>query len=408
MHAPPRHQRGRRIVCAAALVLSACATAHHHPALPRSVNNATPPIRHDLWRPLHKGHADLSSGVYIRVDDDLVINAPLPIVLRRTYNSGDQHSRHFGMDATHPGEWWIHGNSDPRVPWGELILADGGRIRFTRISPGETRVGAILRHDSTPTQFNGALLRWAGSKWEMQLADGSTASFLDCRGRPYVCSLIERRDSDGHRVQYVRDSAGVLQKMESEEQSIAFEYDDHKRIARAYDTLGREVRYTYDDGGCLIRVESSNDVTREYRYDARNHLTRVQEPGRIVDNWFDDAGRWARQTVKSSEDDNDPYVATAHYVVKDGSIVEASFDEGGGLQVYKFNAHHYVTSETFYADSPHPVVFAYDVDPVTSVSHGATMSCKGPSGPVARSAQLSVHDDATKAAMIQSFCLPRH
>ncbi len=408
MHAPPRHQRGRRIVCAAVLVLSACTTADHHPALPRSVSNATPPIRHDLWRPLHKGHADLSSGVYIREDDDLVINAPLPIVLRRTYNSGDQQSRHFGMDATHPGEWWIYGNGDPRVPWGELILADGGRIRFTRISPGETRVGAILRHDSTPTQFNGALLRWAGSKWEMQLADGSTASFLDCHGRPYACSLIERRDSDGHRVKYVRDSVGVLQKMESEEQSIAFEYDDHKRIARAYDTLGREVRYTYDDGGCLISVKSSNDVTREYRYDARNHLTRVQEPGRIVDNWFDDAGRWARQTVKSSEDDNDPYVATAHYVVKDGSIVEASFDEGGGLEVYKFNAHHYVTSETFYADSPHPVVFAYDVDPVTNVSHGATMSCKGPSGPVARTAQLSVHDDATKAAMIQSFCLPRH
>ena len=63
--------------------------------------------------------------VYTREDDDLFMNTANPIVLRRTYQSADQHSRQFGVNATHPGEWWLHGDGDQRVPWGELILPDG-------------------------------------------------------------------------------------------------------------------------------------------------------------------------------------------------------------------------------------------------------------------------------------------
>ncbi len=223
-------------------------------------------VSHQLWRPRHQGGADLSTGVYTREDDDLVVNTPLPVVLRRTYNSGDGRSRPFGFDMTHPGEWWLYGDGDPRVPWADLILADGGRIHFIRISPGDTQEHAVLRHDSTPTEFNGALLLWTGSRWEMRFRDGSTASFLDCQAPHEVCSLVERRDADGHRITYVRDSSGVLLRMESEGQSIAFDYDDHKRIVRAYDTSGREVLYTYDDGGRLVRAAGPGGIVRDYEY----------------------------------------------------------------------------------------------------------------------------------------------
>src|SRR2546423_2854106 len=170
----------------------------------------------------------------------------MPIVLRRTYMSGDHRSRQFGIAAMHPGEWWIYGDNDPRIPWGDLILADGGRIRFTRISPGDRQEGAVLRHDSTPSEFNGAILSWNGSRWEMRFRDEALAVFLDCQGHHDICSLVDRRDPQGHRIAYVRDASGTLLRMESEGQSIAFDYDDQKRIIRAYDTARHAVLYTYD------------------------------------------------------------------------------------------------------------------------------------------------------------------
>ena len=392
---------------------AACTTANHQTptaALARQPAPSTIPaaVSHRPWRPLHKGGADLSTGVYVREDDDLVVNTKLPIVLRRTYNSGDAVSRQFGLDATHPGEWWIYGDGDRRIPWGDLILATGGRIHFTRISPGDTQTGAVLRHDSTPTEFNGALLSWTGSLWEMQFRDGSVASFLDCQKDQEVCSLVERRDPDDHRIAYVRDQSGLLLKMESEGQSIAFDYDDRKRIVRAYDTSQREVSYAYDDRGRLVRATGSDGIVRTYEYNDRNNLVRVREPGRIVQNWFDDAGRWMKQVVKDSEQDDDPYMATARYVVEGASIIEADFDEGDGLTVYRYNTRHYEVSETLDADGPAPIVFAYNLDPVSNVSNGVTMTCRGPSGSITRAVPLaSARDDGAKDALIREICLPR-
>jgi YD repeat-containing protein len=221
------------------------------------------------------------------------------------------------------------------------------------------------------------------------------------------CSLIERRDPDGHRIDYVRDASGLLQRMTSEGQSIAFDYDDRKRIVRARDTSEREVTYTYDEGGRLVRAVTSDGTVRDYTYDARNNLTRIQEPGRIVENWFDGNDHWTKQVVRDSEDDPDPYIATARYVVENGSIVETDFDEGDGLEVFRFNPKHYIASETLFADSSTPVTFTYDLDPATNVSRGASMSCTGPGGPVTRAVHLTSHDDAAKAQAIDSACVLR-
>jgi YD repeat-containing protein len=404
--APIRNMTGSIVWTATFVALTACTIRDHQPPIP-SPPTAAATVPHTSWRPLHKGFADLSSGVYIREDDDLVVDTPFPIVLRRTYNSGDAHSRQFGMDGTHPGEWWIYGNSDPRVPWGDLILADGGRIRFTRISPGETREGAVLRHESTPTEFNGARLQWTGSMWQMTFRNGSTASFLDCHGLAKSCSLIERRDPDGHTITLARDQSGLLLRMESEGQSIAFDYDERKRIVRAYDTSHEEVAYRYDEGGRLISATRSDGTARRYAYDSRNHLMRIEEPGRIVENLFDDSGRWSHQVVKDSEVDPDPYIASAHYVVANGSVVESDFDEGDGLNVRRYNAQRYIVSETLFADSSTPVTFRYDLNPLSNASEEAAMSCTGPFGPVTREVQLTVHDDAMKARAIQADCVLR-
>ena len=109
--------------------------------------------------------------------------------------------------------------------------------------------------------------------------------------------------------------------------------------------------------------------------------------------------------VKTSEQDDDPYVARAHYVIEGGSIVEADFAEGDGLVVRKYNAQHYVTSETLDADGPEPILFVYDRDPISNVVTGAKMSCVGSSGPTTRSVPLtSVDNDAMKDLLIAWNC----
>jgi YD repeat-containing protein len=369
---------------------------------PRS--SAPEAVPHAQWRPLHKGYGNLSSGTYIREDDDLVVDTPLPIVLRRTYNSADKHERQFGTNTTHPGEWWIYGKGDPAVPWGELILANGGRVHFTRISPGPTRDGAVLRNDTSPGEFNGAMLRWTGSVWEMRLRNGSLAIFASGAGPEKACALIERRDPDGHAITFVRDASGFVSRMESEGKSITVVYDDRHRVVRAYDSSKNEITYTYDDGGRLVRAEKSDGTVRRYAYDSRNYMTRIEEPGRIVENSFDESGRWVHQVVKDAEDDPDPYVATARYVVENGSVTEATFDEGDGLEVHRFNSEHYTVSETWFADTSTPVTFRYPLDS-SNGSTRAAMSCTGRFGPVTRDLPLSVEDEEAKLTAIMTTCV---
>src|SRR5262249_44338709 len=126
-------------------------------AEPSQSSTGAVPAR-EPYRSRHKGGVDLSTGVYTREDDDLVLDTPIRVVLRRSFLSGDHVSRAFGVGAMHPGEWWLYGDNDPRIPWADLILANGSRIHFTRTSPGNTQADAVLRHDSTPTEFNAALL----------------------------------------------------------------------------------------------------------------------------------------------------------------------------------------------------------------------------------------------------------
>jgi YD repeat-containing protein len=393
----------------ASTTFAACTTTSRQGSAGRSItepSRSTAAEYHGPWRPKHQGGADLSTGYYLREDDDLVIDTPMPIVLRRTHNSADTISRQFGVGAMHPAEMWIRGDSDPRIPWGELILATGSRIRFVRISAGDTQEGAVLRHDSTPTVYNGALLSWTGSLWEMRFTDGSIASFLDCPRDPAVCALVERRDADGHRIAYVRDQSGTLLRMESEGQHIGFDYDDHKRIVRAYDTRHREVRYTYDERGRLVRAAAGGGEVRRYAYDDHDRLSEIHEPGRIVQNWYDAGGRWAKQVVRDSDQDPDPYVATARYVVEGATVVESDFDEGDGHRITRYNANHYTVSETLAAGTPYAVVFSYQRDAVSNTLTGTTLSCAGPDGPVTRTVPLESTSDRARYALVRESCQP--
>jgi len=147
---------------------------------------------------------------------------------------------------------------------------------------------------------------------------------------------------------------------------------------------------------------------RDYRYDDRDELVAVREPGRLVENWFDTAGRVVRQEVRNSDDDPDPYVATVRYVLDGPSIIQTDFDEGDGVVRYRYNRDHYVADKTLYADSPAPVTFTYNRAANTNLFTTVTMSCVGQGGRVTRSeAVTSESQDSTEKAMMRTSCVPR-
>ena len=134
-------------------------------------------------------------------------------------------------------------------------------------------------------------------------------------------------------------------------------------------------------------------------------MNEVREPGRIVQNWYDASGRWARQIVKDSDQDPDPYIATAQYVVEGGSVVESDFDEGAGRRVRRYNAQHYTVSETLAAGTPYAVLFNYLRDGSNTLT-GATLSCAGADGPVTRSVPIDATSDRAKYALVRETCAP--
>ena len=332
---------------------------------------------------LHEGGIDPSMGLYVREDEDLIVADVFPLVLRRTYLSGDHVSRQFGVGGTHRGEWYLIGDS-AAYQWAELILADGGRVHFDRASPGTSSADARFEHRSSPTSFLDSQLERAGQEWALRFTDGSVASFRRCNpNNTDRCSLVEIRAPDGRRIRYVRDGSGFLTRIQGPTREIAFEYDPRGRIVRAYDSPLHEVLYSYDDLGRLIRVVSSDGTVRAYTYNARHEMITIDEPGWIINNTFDDAGRVVRQVTHLSSPERVVTFEFA-YTLVDGSIVQTDMTRNGRQTRSTYDSGHYELGETFDPDGPNPLSVTFDRHTATNRITALTLRCVGPNGRVTR------------------------
>jgi YD repeat-containing protein len=340
---------------------------------------------HDVaeYVPLHKGHVDISTGLYIRQDDDLFVGDAVALRLRRTYLSGDRVSRQFGVGTTHEGEWYLIGDGE-RFQWAALILADGGRIRFDRVSPGSFLSNALFQHRATPTQFFGSELGWVGFEWALRFRRGGLALFQACGpAAGSICSLIEFRAPDGRVIHYDRDHSGKLLAMRDASDRITFEYDDRQRIVTAADTLGHDVRYSYDDAGRLTSVTTSDGVTRSYTYSDRDEMLTIDEPKWFIENTFDGSGRCIRQVTKLPHR-TQPYVFEFAYTVIDGSVSETNVTENGRRTSYRFSPSHYMSAMVYDADRPAAATVTFDRDDRTNVALSMTIRCTGMGGHVVK------------------------
>jgi hypothetical protein len=153
---------------------------------------------------------NLSTGLYVRTDDDLSVEDP-SLSLTRTYRTRDDRLRPFGIGVSHSYNLYLVGDSET-FQWADLVLEDGGRIHFRRISAGRTLVNALYEHRESPTEFYGAHLQWNGGGWNIDLRDGGRYTFSACNPRgSEFCHLLAKRDAQGNEIALEYDAAGDLQ-----------------------------------------------------------------------------------------------------------------------------------------------------------------------------------------------------
>jgi len=334
---------------------------------------------HDLdpgYEPMHKGHISLSTGLYIREDEDLIVHGTPTLVLKRTYRSGFHIQREFGLGTWHNGGRLLEGDAD-RFSWVEFTDSDASNVRFERISPGTSYANALFEHRSSTSEWQGAQVGWVGSGWAVRRTDGTLLMFQSCghNDNPH-CWILSERDSDGHRITYKRDASGRLLSIEaSPERWIAFDYDNKSRITRAYSSDQQEVRYAYDERGRLSLVRDVKGDETAYKYSDRDEMIWIETPEMLIENTFDQAGRVVRQVDSYPNDIDEPYTFDFTYKVVDDAVVEAETrrsDKSWGR--YKY-AKGFVVEESWGSAGYQPLTYSYGRDPVTNAVTSITLTC---------------------------------
>jgi YD repeat-containing protein len=376
--------------------------------LPRGgVAKTSHPLPGD-YEPLHKGHAVLSSGLYIRENEDLVVNGTPALILRRVHISDFRVSKQFGIGAMHNGERYLRGDGRT-FQWVELIRPGEFHVRFERTSPGTLLWNAMFEHRATIGEWAGARLGWTGWDWALKKRDGSLLRFQPCGpGTRYeACSIVYERDADGHVIEYRRTRTGRLSRIEADDHRwIAFDYDGADRIVRASDQAGRSVAYEYDTRGRLSLVNGLNGRIHRYTYTGRDQLATMIEPGTDIENSYDADGRCVRQVNRYP--DREPYVFDLTYVTNGKAVVETESRRSDGTWVrYAFDDLKYTISETWGLRAAAVSTVTYERDPATRVVTSLTLTCPDRRGIPLRHTSLVRRpgtEDQVTADLASTYC----
>lgn len=287
---------------------------------------------------------DPSSGLFVLSKTDLYLPDVIPLALTRTYRQNDTASRPFGIGATHPYAMFLW--SAQQYQEVDLILPDGGRVHYVRISPGTGFSDAEFEHTSSPTPFQKSRIKYNTSRttWDLTLKDGTVYVFGD------TAPLQEIRDRYGNRVTLKWSSQNglgqgigkLLRVTSPHTRFLEFTYDGSDRITEAKDNSGRTVGYEYDASGRLWKVTDANGGVTEYTYDASHRMVTIEDARGIVylTNEYDTNGRVVRQT----QADNTTY-EMAYTLDGSGRVAQADLtNPRGQAERLTFNTSGYVTT----------------------------------------------------------------
>jgi RHS repeat-associated protein len=282
---------------------------------------------------------DVATGLLVVDKVDLALPDVLPIALTRTYRPNDPVSRPFGIGATHPYAMRLW--SAQNYQQADLVLPDGGRIHYVRISPGTAFWDAVYEHTATPTPFYKSKIIWNGGGWDLTLRDGTVYVFGD------FAPLQSIRDRFGNAitVEHTGGAGGPVSRVVSQNgRWLSFTYDGSNRVTQVKDNIGRTVGYQYDAGGRLWKVTDARGGVTEYTYDTSHRMLSIKDARGIVylTNTYDANGRVATQT----QADNTTWTF-AYTVDAMGKVTQADVtNPRGHVTRSTFNANGYQLSST--------------------------------------------------------------
>lgn len=321
---------------------------------------------------------DLATGLLTGTQTDLAVDDTLPIAINRTYQQGDTAQRTFGVGGDFDYNMYLY--SDQQWIDGQLILPDGGRVRYHRITPGGTGPGdfldAVFDADPTPTKFSGSVLAWNGNGFDVRLRDGTTYVFGEeaplqaIRDKFGNTITIHRAgaaaDPDGR----VRAKGPVTQVTSPSGKWLTLSYDSDHQVGLATDNSGRAVSYDYDTNGHLTQfADSANNVTA-YGYDSAGRLATSKDARGSVysTNTYDANGRVAKQTNVDGTFFKIDYVTGSS-----GNVTETRLtDPRGNVRRLTFNAAGFATSDTAAFGTPLAQATTIARDPASNVVTSVT------------------------------------
>jgi len=295
---------------------------------------------------------DLSTGLFVQKRTDLAIRDILSLKLQRTYRPADTASRAFGIGTSHDYEMFLWSVNNYQEL--DLIMPDGSRIHYDRISPGTGFSDAIYEHTATPTAFYKSRISWAGgSTWELKLKDGTVYVF------PEYQPLSAIRDVHGNQITITRGVGGKITQVTSPNgRWIQFTYDTSSRITQAKDNSGRTVGYQYDTSGRLWKVTDVAGGVTEYTYDSSNRMLTIKDPKNTVylTNEYNTAGRVITQT----QADNSTYEFD-YTLDGSGKVTQTDVtDPRGYVRRVTFNSSGFIISDTRALGTAQEQIYTYE------------------------------------------------
>ncbi len=247
----------------------------------------------------------LQTGQFIYTKTDMALADVVPLEFSRTYVTNDSLSRSFGIGATNSYDIFMIGNRFPYT-FQELILPNGARVRFDRVSANPGNTDAVYVAASAPGPYYGSVLSWSSDPafpgvWKLMLKNGTILSFPespDCTPSPFCQAVLQIEDRYGN-VTKIDRVGGLLSKITTPNgRYITVTNDSSNRITRITDNSSRNVYYSYDTAGRLASVTNTNGGITSYSYDDQNRMLTITDPRNIpyLTNEYDAAGRVLRQT----------------------------------------------------------------------------------------------------------------
>jgi hypothetical protein len=168
------------------------------------VDSAAHLLRQEVQRPnCREAICHLQTGLFVHEKTDLIVPDIVPIRLTHTYRNEDSFSRAFGRGTNHPYDIFFT-NTQGCFCYNaiELILPDGGRVRYDRISSGGGFSDAIFEATKSPTLYK-SRVHWNGTGWDLTFKDGTVWIF------PENAPIKSIRDRYGNLTNITRTSGSL-------------------------------------------------------------------------------------------------------------------------------------------------------------------------------------------------------